>query len=115
MLVPAAGAIAKKILSRMESFTLSYPATARIIRRAHVGVVASGDLEILMQPTLENCAQVRVNTSLDGFGLLWRHILDRFFQRFDGLSDIEINDFGANPGTVLLRLQQAAEAAGRCP
>jgi len=53
---------------------------------------------------------VLVNTSVDGFGVVWKSVLDRFFQRFEGAASIEINDFGATPGTVMLRLEQAAEA-----
>ena len=55
-------------------------------------------------------ASLLVNTSVDGFGAVWKSVLDRFFQRFDGAASIEINDFGATPGTVMLRLEQAAEA-----
>ncbi len=54
---------------------------------------------------------MRVNTSVEGFGAAWKNVLDRFFARFQGAASIEINDFGATPGTVMLRLEQAAEAA----
>jgi len=47
---------------------------------------------------------------VDGFGAVWKNVLDRFFTRFDGAAVIEINDFGATPGVVMLRLEQAAEA-----
>jgi malonate decarboxylase delta subunit len=50
-----------------------------------------------------------VNTSVDGFEATWKNVLDRFFARFQGAVSIEINDFGATPGTVMLRLAQAAE------
>ena len=55
-------------------------------------------------------AHVLVNTSVEGFGAAWKNVLDRFFARFQGAASIEINDFGATPGTVMLRLEQAAEA-----
>jgi malonate decarboxylase delta subunit len=35
----------------------------------------------------------------------------RFFTRYDGAASIEINDFGATPGVVALRLAEAIEAA----
>jgi malonate decarboxylase delta subunit len=38
-------------------------------------------------------------------------VLDRFFTRYDGAARIEINDFGATPGVVALRLAEAVEAA----
>jgi malonate decarboxylase delta subunit len=40
-------------------------------------------------------------------------VLDRFFSRFDGAVRIHINDAGATPGSVMLRLEQAAEMIER--
>jgi malonate decarboxylase delta subunit len=95
----------------MEKIELDYPAEERVTQRAHVGVVGSGDLEVLLEPSPDAHAHVRVNTSVDGFGAAWRNVLDRFFTRYQGAASIEINDFGATPGTVMLRLEQAAEAS----
>jgi hypothetical protein len=36
-------------------------------------------------------------------------VMDRFFSRYQGAAAIEINDFGATPGMVALRLEQAVE------
>lgn len=94
----------------MERLTFTYPARAGVARRVHVGVVGSGDLEVLLEPSADEDAHVAVTTSVDGFGAVWKHVLDRFFTRFDGAAAIEINDCGATPGVVLLRLEQAAEA-----
>jgi malonate decarboxylase delta subunit len=95
----------------MERLVLDYPALYTVPRRVHVGVVGSGDLEVLLEPSPDHRAHVVVNTGVEGFGALWRTVLDRFFVRFQGAVCIEINDFGATPGTVTLRLEQAAEAA----
>jgi malonate decarboxylase delta subunit len=95
----------------MERIELDYPAIERVPRRAHVGVVASGDLEVLLEPSPDALAHVLVSTSVDGFSAVWRNVLDRFFARYQGAASIEINDFGATPGTVMLRLEQAAEAS----
>lgn len=95
----------------MERLTFTYPATARLASRAHVGVVASGDLEVLIEPATTQQATVCVTTSVDGFGPVWKSVLDRFFAGFMTAASIEINDFGASPGLVMLRLEQAAEAA----
>ena len=95
----------------MEKIELQYPAIERVARRAHVGVVGSGDLEVLLEPSPDERAHVLINTSVDGFGSAWRNVLDRFFARYHGVASIEINDFGATPGTVMLRLEQAAEAS----
>jgi malonate decarboxylase delta subunit len=97
----------------IETLVLTYPATERIARRTHVGVVASGDLEILMEPSSDEQAHVLITTSISGHSLLWNRVLDRFFQHFAGRVYIEINDFGASPGTVMLRLQQAAKATAQ--
>ncbi len=94
----------------MEKIELDYPARHIVPRRVHVGVVGSGDLEVLLEPSPDQSAHVLVNTSVDGFGVVWKSVLDRFFERFEGAASIEINDFGATPGTVMLRLEQAAEA-----
>ena len=95
----------------MEKIQLDYPATLSVTRRVHVGVVGSGDLEVLLEPSPDSRAHVLVTTSGDGFGAAWRNVLDRFFERFRCAASIEINDFGATPGTVMLRLEQAAEAS----
>jgi malonate decarboxylase delta subunit len=95
----------------MEKFQLDYPARHTVPHRAHVGVVGSGDLEVLLEPSSDARSHVLVNTSVEGFGAAWKNVLDRFFARFEAAVSIEINDFGATPGTVMLRLEQAAEAA----
>jgi malonate decarboxylase delta subunit len=95
----------------MEHLTFDYPARRAVTTRAHVGVVGSGDLEVLLSPAATMTAQVVVRTSVDGYSHIWKSVLDRFFTRFDGAVQIEINDFGATPGVVALRLAEAAEAA----
>jgi malonate decarboxylase delta subunit len=95
----------------METLTFEYEAKRQLPRRAHVGVVGSGDLEVLIEPSPRPAADVRVRTSVDGYAPVWKLVLDRFFSRFDHAAHVEINDFGATPGTVTLRLEQAAEEA----
>ena len=75
-----------------------------------MGVVGSGDLEVLLEPSTDDRAHVRVTTSVEGFAAVWKNVLERFFSRFDGAAAIEINDFGATPGSCMLRLEQAVEA-----
>ena len=94
----------------MEQIEFDYPAAKRrIAKRAHVGVVGSGDMEVLMEPAQGEGAHVTITTSVDGFQNSWKSVLDRFFSKFDGAVRIQINDAGATPGSVLLRLEQAAE------
>ncbi|MGT2474369.1 malonate decarboxylase subunit delta [Paraburkholderia terrae] len=95
----------------MEQMTFDYPAQRAITTRSHVGVVGSGDLEVLLSPAGALKATVTVRTSVDGYAHIWKSVLDRFFTRYDGAAQIEINDFGATPGVVALRLAEAIEAA----
>jgi malonate decarboxylase delta subunit len=93
----------------MEQLTYEYPARRAVTVHAHVGVVGSGDLEVLLSPAPAMTARVLVRTSVDGYGEIWKRVLDRFFSRYDGAAQIEINDFGATPGVVALRLAEAVE------
>jgi malonate decarboxylase delta subunit len=100
----------------MEQLDYAFPVPAGALvapaRRAHVGVVASGDLEILAEPRGDDRAVVTVLTSVDGFGPVWRQVLDDFFAGHPLAVDLEINDAGATPGTVALRLAQLREQLG---
>ncbi|MFB6364936.1 malonate decarboxylase subunit delta [Paenibacillus elgii] len=93
----------------MEQLTFEYYAKQKVSRRAHVGVAGSGDLEILIEPCQEQRAYVVIRTRSNGFGKTWKAVLDRFFTVYDLAVSIEINDFGATPGVVSLRLAQAVE------
>jgi len=94
----------------MERIEFNYAtANRRITRRAHVGVVGSGEMEVLMESSEGEGAHVSIITSVNGFRDTWRAVFDRFFSRFDGAVRIHINDAGATPGSVLLRLEQAVE------
>lgn len=99
----------------MQTLTYEFTAGGVAPRAVHVGVVASGDLEILLQPPAAgepgDRATVRVRTSVDGFDTVWQAALDRFFGHTALAGSWELNDFGATPAVVTLRLRQAAEAA----
>jgi malonate decarboxylase delta subunit len=95
----------------MENLRYEYPATRPVPQRAHVGVVGSGDLEILLSPSEKDHAEVVIRTSVDGYEHVWKSVLDRFFSRYDGAAKLELNDFGATPGVVMLRLAEAVEAS----
>lgn len=82
-----------------------------IVRRAHIGVVASGNCELLIEPTSEPRATVLIRTSVRGYEAAWRAVIARFFERHPIAARIEIDDFGATPSVVALRLEQALEAA----
>ena len=94
----------------METMHFEFPAGSRLLgRKAHVGVVASGNLEILLEPEFSATSKVRVRTSTAGFRQEWTAILRTFFERHDVAASIEINDGGASPPIVMLRLEQALD------
>jgi malonate decarboxylase delta subunit len=76
-----------------------------------VGVVASGNLEVLVEPgAAEGRCHVEVSTSAEGFREIWAAVLGEFVARrpMAGLA-LSVNDAGATPAVVTLRLDQAVE------
>lgn len=99
----------------MEKLEYQYSAGAPASGRAVVGVVGSGDLEVLLEPGPAGRSTVRVTTSIDGYASVWKAQLDRvFIGAAVGPSgpavELEINDFGATPGVVGMRIAQAFDA-----
>jgi malonate decarboxylase delta subunit len=76
---------------------------------AIVGVVASGNLEVLVERVLPGAeCQVDINTAAEGFGEVWEAVVADFVERRSpGGLKLSINDGGARPDTVALRLAQA--------
>ncbi|HEL7631499.1 TPA: malonate decarboxylase acyl carrier protein [Stenotrophomonas maltophilia] len=76
-----------------------------------VGVLASGNLEVLLEPAAQDGAMtVHVVTAAPGFGTIWQAVIGDFARRHP-LRDVRvsINDAGATPAVVSLRLDQAVE------
>jgi malonate decarboxylase delta subunit len=96
----------------IEKLTFSFPSEVPVMHCAHVGVVASGDLEILLEPALQNFT-VHVLTNVPGHKITWEALFFRFFELNPYAMSIEINDHGATPGIVRLRLEQALELSLR--
>jgi malonate decarboxylase delta subunit len=91
------------------SYTLEAPTPAAGSKpQALIGVVASGNLEVLLernQPP-QTC-KVDISTGAHGFGPVWEAVLRDFTaRRAAGGLHISINDGGARPDTVALRLAQ---------
>lgn len=95
----------------MEILNFNFYGEKQIRNHAHAGVVGSGNLEVLLEPSGSGMAEVTVTTSLDGNEEIWRCVLERFFQENPVSARFEINDFGATPGVVQLRLMQVLELA----
>ncbi|MCC7568858.1 MAG: malonate decarboxylase acyl carrier protein [Candidatus Methanofastidiosa archaeon] len=82
---------------------------------SHVGVVSSGDLEVLIEKgnAYEGKAVIRVMTTVLGFDSVWETVLKRIVET-TGLSSVKvsINDNAATPAVVKRRMQQAIANGG---
>lgn len=98
----------------MEQFTLILPSSSppqNIVHAAICGVVSSGNLEVLVEPlATRDACEIVVNTSAHGFRDIWEAVLKDFARRHAvGGLRLSINDAGATPAVVSLRLDQAFE------
>lgn len=98
----------------MEQFSLTLTSTSvpeHIASFTLCGVVSSGNLEILVEPAATSAAcHIVVNTSAHGFRDIWEAVLQDFARRHNvGGLNLSINDAGATPAVVSLRLDQAFE------
>jgi malonate decarboxylase delta subunit len=97
----------------METLRFNFSGGQRRIDGARlVGVVGSGNLEVLIenQPLNGGC-DIDITTAALGFGPIWEAVMRDFHQRWQ-LADVRIaiNDMGATPAVVSLRLDQAVES-----
>jgi len=92
---------------RFENNGTRSPSCARL-----VGVVGSGNLEVLIEPAaLNGACEIEVKTAAIGFGATWQAVMSDFNARWMlGDTSITINDMGATPAVVSLRLDQAVES-----
>ncbi|MEJ0015918.1 MAG: malonate decarboxylase acyl carrier protein [Acetobacteraceae bacterium] len=88
-------------------YTTRGPATGRA-DSAIVGVVASGNLEVLLERILgDTDCSVEIATPVRGYDEVWQAVVADFVERASpGGLRISINDAGARPDTVALRLMQ---------
>ncbi len=98
----------------METLTYRFEQGQRKLGSAAqlVGVVSSGNLEVLVQSLdLQSACEIEISTAATGFGAIWQAVMHDFNQRWQ-LADcrIAINDMGATPAVVSLRMDQAIEA-----
>ncbi|QIB32976.1 malonate decarboxylase acyl carrier protein [Ancylobacter pratisalsi] len=80
-----------------------------------VGVVGSGNLEVMIeQVDLGGACLVAIDTSINGFRETWESVLTDFVARHRlGNIRVSINDGGATPAVVALRLDQALANLGK--
>jgi malonate decarboxylase delta subunit len=73
-----------------------------------VGVVGSGNLEVMLEPATSTQCVFHVETSARGFKTIWEAVVRNFHEqhKLSGVV-VSINDMGATPAVVSLRLNQA--------
>jgi malonate decarboxylase delta subunit len=73
-----------------------------------VGVVGSGNLEVLLEPAAGMDCEIHIETSARGFQPIWAAVVRDFHVRHQltGIT-VSIHDMGATPAVVSLRLDQA--------
>lgn len=100
-------------MTGMETLSYRFEGTRAVAPFAPVlvGVVASGNLEVLVEPAAGTGCDVHIETSARGFGEIWSAVIADFHERhaLRGVV-VSINDMGATPAVVSLRLDQAASA-----
>ncbi|MES2149110.1 MAG: malonate decarboxylase acyl carrier protein [Pseudomonadota bacterium] len=97
----------------METLTYQFEGGSRQLPKQTqlVGVVGSGNLEVLIESVpLNGACSIEIKTAALGFGATWEAVMRDFHARWQ-LADtrISINDMGATPAVVSLRLDQAVE------
>lgn len=98
----------------MEQFVMNFQATNRLAASPSprvCGVVSSGNLEVLVESGgPEDSCRIDVNTPAEGFRDIWSAVLSDFVERQPvGGLHVTINDAGATPAVVSLRLDQAID------
>ena len=88
----------------MENLMIKHTAKSRLTgknARAIIGVVASGNLEVLLQRVLpDRECEVEIATLMKGYDDTWKAVITEFVDRCSpGSLRISINDGGARPDT----------------
>ena len=101
----------------METLDVKHTAKSRLTgkkEQAIIGVVASGNLEVLLERVLpDKECEVKIVTPMKGYDDTWKAVITEFVDRCSpGGLRISINDGGARPDTVFLRLMQGVEVMG---
>ena len=82
-----------------------------------VGVVGSGNLEVLVtRAPLNSGCEIEIQTAATGFSKIWEAVITDFQAHWQ-LADVrlQINDMGATPAVVRLRLDQAIQSVLQGP
>lgn len=98
----------------MEKVSLAIPASKKLGKKVQLqnGVVSSGDLEVVFEASDGDSLEVIIKSSVDNSAERWKALFSRI-EQFNTLpaGRMLINDFGASPGVVRLRVEQVLDEA----
>lgn len=96
----------------METLHFQRLAQASDIQPTLVGYVGSGDLEVMIEPSDGEFADIYIQTSTTGSEVRWQQIIDQIIPVITlPAMRMDIHDFAATPGVIRLRIEQALEQA----
>lgn len=92
-------------------YTFDLPKKLKKNQVIKVGVAGTGNLEVIIKPVTHTTqTKITVNTPVSGFKTAWDEVLKRYIHEYPyGGLGITLNDAGATPPIVSLRLRQAIE------
>lgn len=94
----------------MEHISLTFKATRQLPKPVQIGVVASGDLEVLFKPATTGELQVKIITSQENSEPRWKFLFERIIAATEmPAGELIIHDSAATPGVARLRIEQAFE------
>ncbi|KTD55341.1 biotin-independent malonate decarboxylase subunit beta [Legionella quateirensis] len=79
-------------------------------KRVVCGVVGSGNLEVIIEENDHQRTQFHIDTAVENYKQIWSMVIDDFVKEYQPVGlKFTINDNGATPPVVSLRLRQALE------
>ena len=99
-------------IGKMEQIEIKLNSAAAVTGKCGitVGVVNSGNLEILITPNSGAEAQFNILTTVPGYSKIWQSVIEDFAAKYAvGGLIFSMHDSGATPAIVSLRLRQAFE------
>lgn len=97
----------------MESMTFDFALSGKMFKgqRTVCGVVGSGNLEVIVEENTSTNACFEIETAIDHYAPVWRLVIENFVAEYQPVGlKFTLNDNGATPPVVSLRLRQAFEA-----
>ncbi|CEG55614.1 biotin-independent malonate decarboxylase subunit beta [Legionella fallonii] len=97
----------------MESMAFDFALSGNKFKgqRTVCGVVGSGNLEIIVEENDTTNTRFEIETAIEHYAPIWRIVIENFVAEYQPVGlKFTLNDNGATPPVVALRLRQALEA-----